>query len=57
MLSGKGSQGALNSMKANAAAGKIATSILSLMDKTKIQFDLYLFMVTFSRILVTLCDT
>ena len=41
-------QGALNNLKANTAAGKIASSILSLMNETKIRCDLY-FMVAFSR--------
>jgi hypothetical protein len=41
-------QGALNNTTANTAAGKIASSILSLMDERKIQCDLY-FMVAFSR--------
>jgi hypothetical protein len=41
-------QGALNNTTANTASGKIASSILSLMDETKIQCNLYL-MVAFSR--------
>jgi hypothetical protein len=41
-------QGALNDTAANTAAGKIASSILSLMDETKIRCDLC-FMVAFSR--------
>jgi hypothetical protein len=41
-------QGALNSTTVNTASGKIASSILSLIDETKIRCDLY-FMVAFSQ--------